>query len=353
MSDAVLETAVEEARASKKLRRLTCVAVRDETPTVKTFVLTPSDNMPDAALAGQSLTFRLEIGGDVLWRTFSIASAPGLPIEVTVKRHSGGRATVWMHETLSPGHHLEAGTPRGRFTLTGDPGRPLAFISAGSGATPVMAMLRDLDRRGATLDLAWHHAARTSDEILFATELAAFQARHQGLQVTVALSAPEPGWFGLSGRASRRQMAAAIPDLGRRDVFCCGPAGFMEAIKLIHAAEGAPRERFHSESFHALSPAASPSEAEAVGRVRPSFPLEIGGRTITVEAEETILRASLRQGVVIPCGCAQGICGTCIVKARKGRFRMNHQGGLSPDEEAAGYLLACSTTLDGPAAIDL
>jgi ferredoxin len=72
-----------------------------------------------------------------------------------------------------------------------------------------------------------------------------------------------------------------------------------------------------------------------------------------VRADETILQAALRQGVIIPCGCGQGMCGTCRVTKVRGEIMMNHQGGLAPEEEQSGYILACSTKLLSDAEIRL
>ena len=103
-----------------------------------------------------------------------------------------------------------------------------------------MSMLRALADTDPVADIAWFHAARSREEILFAGALEDLQHRLPNLAVSVSLSRPAPGWFGFRERLTRRLMSVAVPDFGRRTVYCCGPDGFMRNAKLIHAAEGGP-----------------------------------------------------------------------------------------------------------------
>lgn len=332
----------DSARLAPDRLRLTCRAVRQETPTIKTFVFEPS--RPMAYEPGQALSLVIPVDGEPLVRTFSISSAPApeRPIEVTIKAQASGRATAWLHRTLAPGDVLEARAPRGRFTLARRrPDCPVAFVSAGSGATPLMAMLRHLAASAPDTDVAWFHAARDASEILFAEELAALQARTPRLAVAVALTRPAPGWFGYRGRVSRRLLSIALPDLARRDLFCCGPEGFAAELKRIYAAEGGSIDHYHTEAFH--PPAAPEPAAVEAAAQGPQFQLRIGDRSLTIGPGETVLQAALRQGVIIPCGCGQGLCGTCRVELVSGAVELRHQGGISAEEERAGLILACSS----------
>jgi ferredoxin-NADP reductase len=351
MDDTSIETAARGSASGSLI--LTCIGVRIETPTIKTFTFSAN---PESMRheAGQAVTLALEIDGETHHRTFSVSSAPrpGGSIELTIKAHPGGRATTWLHGNVQPGSVLCARGPRGRFTLTRRTGDKLAFVSGGSGATPLMSMLRHLAVTAPNTDVAWFHAARSVDEVLFASDLARLQEVMPNLSVSVTVSQAGPGWFGLRGRLSRRLLSVAIPDVARRELFCCGPTAFMQEAKLIYAAEGGPKECFHQEAF---GPLAAPPKSQATGSDPDSevesHDLQVGQRTIQVRADETILQASLRQGVIIPCGCGQGLCGTCRVTKVSGDIDMAHQGGLAPEEEEQGYILACSTRLRSNAEI--
>ncbi|MDK8871292.1 hybrid-cluster NAD(P)-dependent oxidoreductase [Paracoccus sp. SSJ] len=325
---------------SAALLSLSCIAVRDETPTVKTFRLR-ADSGPVGFVPGQALVLKVPLPGGPVWRSFTISGGAGAELELTVKAQAPGGATRWLHENLREGSGIEARPPRGAFTLGLRDNDRLAFVSGGSGATPMMAMLRHLAQTDPEADLAWFHAARNPAEILFARELAEMQGRMPNLTVAVGVSQAAPGWFGYRGRVDRTRLATAIHDLGRREVFCCGPQGFMQEVRLIHAAEGGVRTQFHTESFGAAAPAAAPMIETAPDS--PAFGLTVNGRAIGIRPDETLLQASLRQGVVIPCGCGEGMCGTCMVQLVSGRVDSRPNGGLTPEEAAEGYVLACST----------
>jgi ferredoxin-NADP reductase len=323
---------------------LVVVAVTPETADVKTFTLAPLSGPPLQFAAGQALTLMLDIDGERLFRTFSIASSPlrADAIEMTIKAHPQGRATQYLHERLAPGEIISVRGPLGRFTVEQRLQDRIAFLSAGSGASPLMSMLRYLADSGSEADIAWFHAARTPEDILFARELAELQRRLPGLSVSVSVSRSGPGWFGLRGRISRRLLSVAIPDLGEREVFCCGPAGFMDEARLIHAAEGGRADLFHVEHFGA-SPV-SPTQIRQMDTApSAAFEVTLGAKCFSATADETLLEAATRQQVVIPCGCASGMCGTCRMRLLSGEVDMRHQGGLSPEEESAGYILACSS----------
>ncbi|HEV2673603.1 MAG TPA: iron-sulfur cluster-binding domain-containing protein [Aliidongia sp.] len=333
---------------------LTCRAIREETAAIKTFVFEPSQ--PMAHEAGQALALSLSVDGTPLTRTFSISSAPedGGLIEVTVKAHAQGIAGPWLHRNLAVGHRIEARRPFGRFTLARRrPDAPLALISAGSGATPLMSMLRQLARTTPRADVTWFHTARAASEILFAAELVRLQESMPNLRVAVTLTVPGAGWFGYRGRATRRLLSVAVPDLARRDTFCCGPHGFMDEVKLIFAAEGGPPDHFHTEAFRPRSQPSAGERLPAPMADGPEFALRIGERVLGMHAGETILQAALRQGVVIPCGCGQGLCGTCRIRMVDGTVDLRHQGGISAEDEAEGFILACSSRAHSDIAISL
>jgi glycine betaine catabolism B len=347
MADALIDSPAivcDEAQA----RTLECIGVRDEAPGVKTFVL--RDPHADGArrfAPGQAMLLTLHIDGERHDRTFSIASSPLARdvIELTIKAQAGGVVTRWLHEHMTPGMRIEARYPLGRFALDASNEAPLALVSAGSGASPLMSMLRTLARSNPHADVAWLHGARGVSDILFADELASLQALMPNLKVSVWLSAPAPGWFGLAGRISRGTLWATTPDFGRRTVYCCGPAGFMQSIRQIHAAEGARRAAFHIEHFGPVP--ADAREADAAPRSADMQSVvhhaTLGDKRFEVRAGETLLVAATRQQVVIPCGCASGLCGTCKVRRVSGEVSMQHAGGISASEEAQGWILACSS----------
>jgi ferredoxin len=113
---------------------------------------------------------------------------------------------------------------------------------------------------------------------------------------------------------------------------------------LCHLTDGARHARFHVEHFGAVTAAVSTSLADSADLDTDTrFNITLGDKHFTARVGETILMAASRQQVVIPCGCASGICGTCKLHKRSGVIDMRHQGGLSPQDEAKGFILACSS----------
>lgn len=316
---------------------LRCVGVRDETADIRTWTFADDTGAPLAFTAGQAVTLTLP---GPLHRTFSIASSAlrADTVELTVKRNPAGLATSWMHEALRPGAVLEATRAHGLFVLP--VAAKLAMISAGSGATPLMSMLRTLADSGAAADIAWVHAARSPADLLFADELARLQRSMPGLVVSMTVTRPDPGWFGYRGRVGRRLLSVMLPDLAERDVLCCGPVGFMDDVRRVHAAEGGDPTRFKVEHF---APVLAPLPVLDALEPGEGYTVEVGGRAFQALASETILQAAGRCNVVIPCGCGGGLCGTCRLRLHQGSVEMRHAGGLSPEEEAAGWILACSS----------
>lgn len=335
--------------------RLACVGRRQETADVVTFAFRDVEGRPLKHLPGQALTLALPLPGETAWRTFTIASAPTRlgEVELTIKAAPDSHATRWMHAALHPGIEIEARGPVGQFSIAHHYAPAFALVSGGSGITPMMSMLRWLADRGETVDVVFLHAARTPADVLFAGELAALDRQMPNLRIVTVVADVPPGqsWTGYRGVIDRRMMALMVPDLARREVFCCGPAGFMAAIGRIFDAEGGEADHFHTESFGAPMAAESPVVPAAVpeqvppGHAGPT--LTIDGRAIPVAAGTTVLAAARARGIVIPTGCREGMCGTCRVKKLHGDVEMTHKGGISAREERQGYILACCSRLKG------
>ncbi|TCK23564.1 ferredoxin-NADP reductase [Ancylobacter aquaticus] len=334
--------------------RLACVGRRQETADVVTFAFREVGGQPVKHLPGQALALALPLPGETAWRSFTIASTPTRPdvVEITVKAAPGGHATRWMHEALIPGTEITARGPVGRFSLAHHHAPAFALVSGGSGITPMMSMLRWLADRGESVDVVFLHAARTPADVLFADELAALDRQMPSLRIVTSVADVPAGqsWAGFRGTIDRRSMALMVPDLARREVFCCGPGGFMAAIGRIFDAEGGEEARFHTESFGAartLADAVVPLAVAEVPAPAPGLRLTIDGRHFPATPGQTVLAAARAGGLVIPTGCGEGMCGTCRVRKLGGEVAMIHKGGLSAREERQGYILACCARLNG------
>jgi ferredoxin-NADP reductase len=299
-------------------------AVVDETHDVKTFMLRPNARWRGHR-AGQHTLVEVEIEGVRVRRPYSLSSAPGdAHLAVTVKRAPGGRVSGWLHDHVRPGHVLGLGAATGDFVLP-EPAPPkLLLLAAGSGVTPLAAILRDLARRGAIRDVVLLHHARSARDVIFARELDALAARHRRLRLHTCLADAASG----PGRFDEAQLRALVPDFAERETFLCGPVGLMARVERLWREAGASG-RLHQERF------ALPASPRARSRAEPvTVTLARSGRTFTARSG-TLLEELERAGERPASGCRMGVCQTCKCRKRSGTVENLLTGAVSsaPDED--------------------
>ena len=181
--------------------QLVCVAVRPETHDTATFVFAAPEPRLFRFQPGQFMALDLAAAG--VQRCYTIASPPTRPwrIEITAKRSLGGPGSQWLHDTLRPGARVSAAGPMGDFTLAPRPGARYLMLSAGSGITPLMSMVRTMHDLGSDADVLFVHSARTPADLIFDNELAAMARRPGFARVSIVAQVP-PGaaWSGFRGR---------------------------------------------------------------------------------------------------------------------------------------------------------
>lgn len=309
-------------------------------------------------LPGQFCSVILSIDGKKVVRSYSISSTPTRPfiLEITIKRVSGGLASNWMADNLSPGDVLHVSGPKGKFALA--PGRiprKLLFLGAGSGVTPLMAMARWLCDLGADVDVRFFNSVRSPNDIIFRKELELLTSRHRIFAPIIITSTRVAGqeWMGPTGRISRRILELAAPDICERHIYMCGPAGFMESARAILAEMQFDPTKLHVESFGGAR-APAPSESETPGDA-PQFAVEFArtGKVAFAGASTNLLEFIEAQDVNIDYGCRSGACGDCKVKVLKGDVAMSCEDGLEAAEKADKYVLSCVSTVKSDCVLDL
>ncbi len=230
------------------------VQVIDETHDVKTFVLEPGAGWPGHR-AGQYVPVEVEIDGARVRRCYSISSAPGDGhVAITVKRVPGGRVSGFLHDHVHEGSVIGLGTPAGDFVLGGSPSAGLLLLSGGSGATPGMAILRDMAARGAVRSVVYVQAARSAADVIFRDELRALAKEHPGLRLVFRLDDEAT-----TGPLDEAELRALVPDFAERETLLCGPPGMMDAMERIWSRAGA-RDRLRTERFVAARPPAATAD---------------------------------------------------------------------------------------------
>jgi ferredoxin-NADP reductase len=316
---------------------------------VKTFVFKALQPRLFRYLPGQFLTFEFEIGGERISRCYTLASPPTRPhlVAITVKRTRGGVVSNWLHETMAPGRTVKAVGPMGDFT--NDPAAPgkYLFLAGGVGITPVMSMARAQVDLSSVADAVLIQSARSSEDLLFAEELKAMEAVQRGFRAAAIYErgAPAGGWSGL---LDLPRLQAIVPDFLERRVFCCGPEGYMAAVRAMLAEAGFDMARYHQESFDfaalPLAEAGAVDKAEArlaaEGR-RHRVLFQQLQRAVDCEEGQFVLDAARAAGIRLPSSCTKGVCGTCKSRLVSGTVAMTPAGGIRQREIDQGMILLC------------
>jgi 3-ketosteroid 9alpha-monooxygenase subunit B len=291
--------------------------------------------------AGQFLTFRVRLDGDVHHRCYSMSSSPAVDdeLQVTVKRVPGGRVSNWMIDSLGPGDVVEASVPAGVFCLAPGDGEIVAF-SAGSGITPVFSVVKSVlatSSRRARL----YYANRDRDTVIFAAELDALADRHPDRLDVVHHLDVERGFVDAGAIDG---FVEATPGA---EFYVCGPTPFMDIVEGALLAHGVGPDHIHIERFTPAEPAAAPEPPAAPdpGSTTTRVTIELGGRADTVDHRPgtTVLQTARQMGMSPPFSCESGTCATCMAKLVEGSVKMHVNDVLTDDEVADGWVLTCQS----------
>lgn len=309
-----------------------------ETADVKTFVLQANRRWPGFA-AGQHVGIVVEIDGVRCERRYSVSSAPlgGRTLTVTVKRQPGGRVSGWLHDRIVAGDVLELTAPAGDFVLPNPLPASMLMLSAGSGITPLMAMLRTLAAADDAPSVRFVHVTRDRDATIFGDELRVLAASSPWLDLHVHESTRD-------GRFDASALARVCPDWATRTTLLCGPTAFMAARRVEWEAAGIAR-RLHTESFGAGI--GLPSEGAAAAEVRCAK----SERLFTTDGTTSLLVAAERAGLRPRYGCRMGICHTCTCVLRSGAVENLRTGEIV--REPGAHVQLCIGRARGDVTLDL
>jgi ferredoxin-NADP reductase len=393
--------------------KVRCVNVTAETADVKTYSFAAVPERMFDYRPGQYISIELVIGGRTVRRNYTISSSPTRPhlLSITVKRVPDGLVSNWLYDNMVDGVECFISGPAGDFSCLNHPSEKLLMISGGSGVTPMMSMLRWMSDVLPPVDIVFINNVRTPSDVIFERELQLISARLRSklrLAVVPGLLSSGQGWNGLTGPMNDHMLQTFAPDFLEREVFLCGPTGYMDMVKNMLKDLGFPSERLHQENFAAtpalvgrapppaearvadlvsagtaptgLAPAGLAPAGPATAGVRqtaavparalaretapakqavrsraasaPAVFLEQSGQSFTCDEGETILDAAERQGLKLPSLCRVGVCGTCKVRKTSGTVTMEEQKILSQAEIDEGLVLPCISHAEGRVALD-
>jgi stearoyl-CoA 9-desaturase NADPH oxidoreductase len=315
-------------------------SVERETPQAVTVTIKPGWEW-QGHRPGQYLRLGIAVDGIHHWRAYSLTSKPGRAdgrISITPKLVEGGKVSPFLHGRVRPGAIVRLGGVEGTFVLPDPLPQKLLFVSAGSGITPIVSMLRHLAAQGQIGDVVHVHCARAAEDVIFGRELKDLDDRHPGYRLHLRLT-------GAQGRVKPDQLNGLCPDWGERQAFVCGPAGLLDAMGEHWRTHGEVR-RLHVERFQPDEHVGD-GERGAGGEIR----LRRSGVVVSSDGEQPILAAAERAGAALPYGCRMGICHTCVGKLRAGQVRDLRTGRV---HGAPGELVrTCVNAPEGAIEVDL
>jgi len=327
---------------------LEVVSIVPEVADVMTITFRTENNAYFTFAPGQFITLELPVNGEKLYRTYTISSSPSRPysLSLTVKAQQGSIGTRWMLEQLHPGMKVRAFGPSGQFHLFHHPAEKYCFISAGSGITPMASMTNFLYDRGGDMDVSFIHCARKPSEIIFKRSLEQMAARVPGIHLAWIVQDKDlfSAWTGYVGRFNQLILELTTPDFFEREIFCCGPEPFMQAVRDILIAADFNMDQYHEESFAAPNFEDEDIEHDDVQldeTIATKVHFLVSGHQVDSNQNVTVLESANQAGLNIPSACNFGVCGTCKVKKVSGETHMVHNGGISDADIEAGYILAC------------
>jgi ferredoxin-NADP reductase/MOSC domain-containing protein YiiM/ferredoxin len=312
------------------------------------------------ARPGQYLTVRLTPEGQErsVLRNYSLSGPPGAAYyRVTVKHEPHGVASGYLHARIAVGDQLEIAAPRGTFILD-QTSAPVLLLSAGIGATPVLAMLHALAQEHSDREIWWLQGARSSRDHPFAAEARALLASLPNVRTHVCYSRPGPEDregrdFDNAGRLTASLLAELEPPRSA-EAYLCGPASFMEEISAGLAAMGIDASRIHTEPF-GPAPGLTPGIAATPART-PHPPAGRPGTGPTIEFARSNLAvpwspdyASLLElaeacDVPVRWSCRTGVCHNCETTLIAGDLQYSPDPVEPPADGSA--LICCSQPRD-------
>ena len=311
--------------------------VRRETQDSATLIIKPGWGFSFDYQPGQYMGIGLLIDGRWRWRSYSLTSAPlkgARTVTITVKAMPEGFLSTHLVGGVKPGTIVRLAAPQGNFVLP-DPAPPaVLFVTAGSGITPVMSMLRTLVRRDQITDVIHLHSAPTAADVMFGGELDQLARDHAGYRLQLRTTRSQ-------GRLDLARLDDEVPDWRNRQTWACGPEAMLNAAERAWSAAGVG-QRLHLERF-AVSRAAP---AGAGGTVTFSK----SGKSTDADAATSLMDAGERTGVQMPFGCRMGICQSCVVGLMEGHVRDLRTGVV---HEPGTRVQTCISAASGDCTLDV
>ena len=284
------------------------VDVRNETADSATVTIKPGWGFSADYQPGQYVGIGLRVEGRWHWRSYSLTSVPVRDkkrITITVKATPEGFLSSHLVNGVTPGTIVRLAAPKGDFALPDPPPPKILFVSAGSGITPLMAMLRSLTARGHRPDIVHLHSAPTAEDVIFHDELRDLEVSQPGYRLHLQLTKQD-------GKLDFDNLDDLVPDWRERPTWACGPTPMLDTVETLWDSAGLSDD-LHMERFTI----ARTDKGGEGGTVT----FAISDKTIEIDGATSLLEAGEKVGIQMPFGCRMGICQTCVLPLEDGNVR--------------------------------
>ena len=317
---------VDPLRNSAQLRAR-IVAITPETADAATIELKPGRGWRGHT-PGQYVRIGIDVDGVRQWRAYSVTSSTASTFTITVKAIPDGVVSNHLARSATTGTVVELDQATGDFVVSPEPPAKVLFVTAGSGITPVMGILRGTQ----LTDVVLVHSAPTADDVIFAAELRALAAEGRIRLVEKHTDT--------DGMLSTDELLALVPDLAEREAWACGPAGMLDALEAWW-----PNELLHTERFRPSVLVTGAGGSVTFART---------GTTVDADGATPLLDAGEAAGVLMPSGCRMGICFGCVLPLREGAVRDLRTGDITTAAVGDGVLIqTCISAAAGPCDLDV
>lgn len=307
------------------------------------FALPAQDTDAFVHRAGQYVTIEAPIEKKPIRRAYSICTAPHEDrFGITVKRVEGGKLSTYLVRRLRTGDILQVSPPEGRFVLNPTSSR-IRLFGAGSGITPLYAMLKSYLHQVPEGQVVLHYGNRDATSVIYAEQLAELGQRYsfKRLQLHLVYSRSGPSDCA-SGRIDTHYLKRFGPQLREttsdEEFYLCGPNEMIDTVRQYLQNMGVNESRIHHEKFVLDAPSEVPLTTALTATV---VVLDDETHELFVPRDRTVLRALLDRGHDAPYSCGIGSCSTCIGRVVEGTVHMPVCESLDADELADGYILTC------------
>lgn len=328
-------------------QELVIKTIIEETPDVKTFILQQVSGNPYSYKAGQFITFVFPKPEKEERRSYSISSSPHCkePFSITVKRVENGEFSRYFIDHAREGDRLLSSGIGGLFTLPEDMSsyKQLFFLAAGSGITPVYALIKTALTLYPDLPIVLIYSNRNAKDTIFYDQLIDLAQQSHGRLIIDFLFSSSNNI--LKSRLNNSLLTAMLQEhgkAGREEILCyiCGPVDYMDTVGITLLTEGIPKANLHKENFVSYVPeiTATPPDTDPH---KVSIRLKDKVVQFEVQYPVSILHQAQKEGIALPYSCESGQCGSCMARCTRGRVWIAYNEVLTDRELDQGFILTC------------